>query len=124
MDKKTIGLWILRVIPAVILLQTLPFKFGGAQESIDLFTELGAEPFGRIGSGVIELIVAILILIPRTTFYGAVGTVVVMLGALGAHVTTLGFAGDMCSLSTMAAITLVLAAAAGFLTRPLKESAA
>ena len=124
MNKKAIGLWILRVVPAVIILQTLVFKFGGAQESIDLFTELGAEPVGRIGSGIIELIVAVMLLIPRTTFYGAVGTVMVMVGALGAHVTKLGFAGDMGSLAVMAIVTLVFAAAAAFLTRPVKETVA
>ena len=121
MNKKEIGLWALRIVPAVILLQTLFFKFTAAPESVDLFTQLGAEPFGRIGSGVIELIVAVLLLILRTSFYGAVYTVVVMLGALGAHATKLGFAGDMGSLAIMAGITLILAAFAGFLNRPGKE---
>jgi uncharacterized membrane protein YphA (DoxX/SURF4 family) len=122
MNKKDIGLWILRIVPAVILLQTLFFKFTAAPESVELFTQLGAEPAGRIGSGLIELIVAVLLLIPRTTFYGAVGTVVVMLGALGAHVTTLGFEGEMGSLALMAVLTLVLAAAAAVLTRPGRET--
>ena len=52
--------WALRGIAAVILLQTLFFKFTGAKESIYIFTTLGMEPWGRIGSGVVELIASIL----------------------------------------------------------------
>jgi hypothetical protein len=48
-----------RVIAAIILLQTLYFKFTGAEESIYIFTKVGMEPWGRIGSGVGELIAAI-----------------------------------------------------------------
>lgn len=43
--------WLLRIAVAVILLQTLFFKFTGAKESVYIFTTLGAEPWGRIGSG-------------------------------------------------------------------------
>jgi uncharacterized membrane protein YphA (DoxX/SURF4 family) len=120
MNGKTIGIWILRIVPAVILLQTLFFKFTAAPESVELFTQLGAEPFGRIGSGIAELVVAVLLLIPRTTFYGAVGTVVVMTGALGAHVTTLGFAGDMGTLAGMAFITWACALVLAIHQRPKK----
>jgi len=120
MSAKSIGIWILRIVPAVILLQTLFFKFTAAPESVALFEQLGAEPVGRVGSGVVELIVAVLLLIPRTSFWGAVGTVVVMLGALGAHATKLGFAGDMGTLASMAAVTLVCAMVLAFLLRPVR----
>ena len=59
--------WIARIVAAVILLQTLYFKFSGAEESVYIFSTLGIEPYGRIGSGIAELISAILILVPRTT---------------------------------------------------------
>ena len=64
--------WILRIVSAAILLQTLYFKFTGAPESIYIFTKVGAEPWGRIGSGIIELIAAILLLTPRFTWLGSV----------------------------------------------------
>ena len=86
----TILSWILQVVAAIILLQTLFFKFTGAKESIYIFTRVGMEPWGRIGSGVAELIIACLLLYPRTTVYGAVGGIMVMAGAILAHLTVLG----------------------------------
>jgi uncharacterized membrane protein YphA (DoxX/SURF4 family) len=71
MKISTIIAWICRVVAALILLQTLFFKFTAAPESVYIFTRVGLEPWGRIGSGVAELIAAILILIPRTTWLGA-----------------------------------------------------
>ena len=69
--KKSIFIWAVKIIAVVILVQTLFFKFTGAEESIFIFTTLGIEPYGRIGSGIVELIASILILIPRTTLLGA-----------------------------------------------------
>jgi hypothetical protein len=82
--------WILQVLSAGILLQTLFFKFTGAAESKFIFETLGAEPWGRIGSGVAELVVAVLLLTPRTIVFGAAGAVGVITGAIGAHFTKLG----------------------------------
>jgi hypothetical protein len=82
--------WLLRLITAVILLQTLFFKFTGAAESKYIFTKVHAEPWGRIGSGVIELIAALLILYPRTTPLGALLAAGVMAGAIMSHLTVLG----------------------------------
>jgi len=86
----TILSWILRVLAAVIMLQTLFFKFSGAEESIYIFSTLGMEPWGRIGTGVVELIASVLILIPRTTPIGAILGLGVMSGALFFHLTKLG----------------------------------
>ena len=102
----TVLFWILRIVPAVILLQTLFFKFTAAPESVTIFSQLGIEPWGRIGTGLAELVAAVLLLIPRTTVTGAVLTVLLMAGALGSHVTHLGFAGDMGSLAALAFISL------------------
>lgn len=82
--------WALRIIAAAILLQTLYFKFTGAPESVYIFTTLGAEPMGRIGSGVIELIASILLLIPRTTWIGALLALGTMMGAIASHLFILG----------------------------------
>lgn len=88
--KTTQITWVLRIIASVILLQTLYFKFTGAPESVYIFSALGAEPYGRIGSGIAELIVVILILIPKTTWLGALGGVGVMTGAVLSHLFVLG----------------------------------
>jgi uncharacterized membrane protein YphA (DoxX/SURF4 family) len=90
MKTCTIIAWICRVAAAVILLQTLFFKFTAAPESVYIFTKVGLEPWGRIGSGIAELIAAILILIPATTWLGAGLALAVMLGAIFSHLTVLG----------------------------------
>lgn len=77
--------WVARIVPAIILLQTLFFKFTAHPDSVKLFSILGAEPWGRIGTGVLELTAGILLLIPRTTLYGAVLGAGLMFGAIGAH---------------------------------------
>ena len=71
MKYQNVFLWILRLVAAVIMLQTLYFKFSGHPQSVHLFTILGMEPWGRIGTGALELIASLLILYPRTTGYGA-----------------------------------------------------
>jgi len=87
--KKTIS-WIFQIIAAAILLQTLFFKFTGAEESIRIFTTLGTEPWGRFGSGFIELITGVLLLIPTTATIGAILALGVMSGAIFSHLTVLG----------------------------------
>ena len=82
--------WIFRLVAAIILLQTLFFKFTGAPESVYIFSALGVEPWGRIGSGVVELIVSILLLVPRTAWLGALGALGVISGAILSHLTVLG----------------------------------
>jgi uncharacterized membrane protein YphA (DoxX/SURF4 family) len=82
--------WILRLAVAAILLQTLFFKFSASEESVYIFSTLGMEPHGRIASGVAELIAALLILIPRTTAYGAVLSMGIMAGAILSHLAVLG----------------------------------
>ena len=84
--------WPLRGIAAVILLQTLFFKFTGAKESVYIFTTLGMEPWGRIGSGVAELIASILLLLPQTVVFGAILSLGVISGAIFFHLTKLGIA--------------------------------
>jgi putative oxidoreductase len=87
--KFIIGL-LLRVVAAIILLQTLYFKFTGHPESVELFTKLGVEPWGRIGTGVVELIASILLLIPATVFVGATLGIGLMSGAILSHLTIIG----------------------------------
>ena len=94
MKTQTILFWIARIVAAIILLQTLFFKFTGAQESIELFTKLGAEPWGRIGTGIIELIASALILIPATVWLGSLLAVGLMAGAIASHILVIGVMRD------------------------------
>jgi uncharacterized membrane protein YphA (DoxX/SURF4 family) len=82
--------WILQLIAAAILFQTLFFKFTGAEESVYIFKTLGLEPWGRIGSGAAELIACILLLVPRTVPIGAILALGVISGAIVSHLTKLG----------------------------------
>jgi hypothetical protein len=82
--------WVLRLVVAGILFQTLFFKFTGAQESVYIFAKLGIEPWGRIGSGVVELIAVILLLIPSTVSIGAILSLGAIGGAILSHLTKLG----------------------------------
>lgn len=82
--------WICRIAAAAILLQTLYFKFTAAPESVYIFSKLGLEPWGRIGSGVAELIASILLLVPATTALGALMALGVISGAIASHLTVLG----------------------------------
>jgi len=89
---RTIVSWLAQLTVAVILLQTLFFKFTGAEESVYIFTAVGAEPWGRIGSGIIELIASLLLLLPATAPAGAALALASMAGAILTHLTILGIA--------------------------------
>jgi len=82
--------WILQILAAAILFQTLFFKFTGAEESVYIFKTLGLEPWGRIGSGVAELIACVLLLVPKTVPFGAILALAVISGAIVSHLTKLG----------------------------------
>ncbi len=87
---KKVLYWLPRVLAALIMLQTLFFKFTAAPESVYIFSQMGLEPHGRIGVGVLELVASILLLIPKYSPIGGVVGAGLMAGALFSHVTTLG----------------------------------
>lgn len=78
------------IIAAVILIQTLYFKFTAHPDSVSIFTSIGGEPYLRIGSGIVELIISLLLLYPKTSLLGAILGIAVMIGAIGQHVFVLG----------------------------------
>jgi uncharacterized membrane protein YphA (DoxX/SURF4 family) len=119
MTALTVFTWVLRLVAAVILLQTLFFKFTGAAESVYIFTKVGAEPWGRIGSGLVELVAAVLLLWPRYTWLGALLATGVMAGAIMSHVTVLGIEvqGDGGLLFYLAITVLVASAGLLYLQR-------
>lgn len=109
----------LRLIAAIILAQTLFFKFSGAEESVWIFQQLGAEPWGRLGSGVAELVCVVLLLIPSTAWMGALGGLGVISGALVSHLFLLGIEvkGDGGLLFYLALVVFVCCAATLWLRR-------
>lgn len=112
-------IWTLRIVVATILLQTLYFKFSGADESIYIFKTIGIEPYGRFGSGIVEFFAAILILIPRTTLLGALISCGTMLGAILSHILILGIEvkNDGGELFILALITFLCSIILVFLNR-------
>ena len=113
--------WILQLVAAVILFQTLFFKFTGAKESIYIFSTVGMEPWGRIGSGVVELIASILLVIPATITVGAIIALVTISGAIFFHLTKLGIAlpavNDRGELFTLAVVVFLVSLAILFIRR-------
>ena len=111
MTRKRIFL-VLRIIIALILIQTLRFKFTAHPDSVYIFETAGLEPYGRIGTGIVELIAGILILIPRTIWLGASLTLGVLAGAIFTHLTRLGIEvnQDGGLLFITAVVTFVMAA--------------
>jgi uncharacterized membrane protein YphA (DoxX/SURF4 family) len=107
--KNSILIWIVKLTAVIILVQTLFFKFTGAEESVYIFQTLGIEPLGRIGSGVVELVASILILIPRTTLLGALLAFGTMVGAIFSHIFVFGIVvkDDGGTLFTLAIITAI-----------------
>jgi uncharacterized membrane protein YphA (DoxX/SURF4 family) len=79
-----------RILAAIILLQTLFFKFTGSPESVYIFTTVGIEPWGRILVGILELVAGVLLIIPVTAWLGATLALGLMAGAVGMHLTLLG----------------------------------
>lgn len=108
--------WILRLVPALILAQTLPFKLGGHPESKALFTTLTEKALGdgdlealaRLGTGGVELVAVILLVIPKFSRAGSILTIALMAGALASHVLFLGFAGSNGQLAALAAVALII----------------
>lgn len=103
---------VLRIAVAIILIQTLRFKFTAHPDSIYIFETVGLEPLGRIGIGILELIAGILLLIPKTVWAGATLTLGLIGGAIMMHLTQLGIEvkGDGGVLFYTAVLTFILSA--------------
>ena len=118
-NQQTYMAWAAQILAAIILGQTLFFKFTGAAESVELFTKLGAEPYGRYFTGVMELITVILLLSPRKAWMGALLGIGLMLGAIGSHLWVLGImsTGDGGYLFCLAIITLICCLTVAYLRK-------
>ena len=89
-QAQSIFHWVIRIIVAVIMLQTLFFKFSGSEESVYIFSQMGIEPWGRYATGIAELIASVLILYKPATFMGALMALGIMSGAVLSHLFVLG----------------------------------
>ena len=109
---KSLIIILSRWAPAIILWQTFFYKFTAHPTSVHIFSTLGTEPFGRIGTGIAELIAGILFVIPSKSIYGALLSICLMTGAILSHVFFLGIKvlGDEGQLFTFAVITWILSA--------------
>ncbi len=118
-SKEKFVSWACRITAAVILVQTLFFKFTGAPESVYIFTKVGMEPWGRYGSGVAELIASILLLTCRFSWAGALLAMGVISGAIVCHLTVLGIVvqGDHGLLFGLAIAVFVTSAVVAWLHR-------
>lgn len=88
----TITTWIFQAIGGLILLQASVFKFIGAPETIQIFTLIGIEPWGRILIGIAEVGAGVMLLVPRMAALGAALAFGVISGAIASHLTVLGIA--------------------------------
>jgi uncharacterized membrane protein YphA (DoxX/SURF4 family) len=117
--SDNLTLLIARIVPAIILMQTLYFKFTAAPESVEIFTKLHVEPWGRIATGILELLAGLMLLIPPTATLGAALGLVLMSGAIGSHLFVIGIenAGDKGQLFTLAIIVFLCCMAVIYLEK-------
>jgi uncharacterized membrane protein YphA (DoxX/SURF4 family) len=81
--------WAAQIIVAVILAQTLFFKFTYAPETQVIFGDRGGRSAATV-VGFVELVCVILLLVPQTAAIGAVVSLAVIGGAIFTHLTSLG----------------------------------
>ena len=83
-------IWVAQITIVAIFVQTLYSKFTGAAESIEIFSAIGLEPWGRYVAGSLELIASILLLVPYTSWYGALLSLFIIVPALIVHLFKVG----------------------------------
>ncbi len=105
--SSSIVSWIAQIVAVIIMGQTLFFKFSGASESVQLFTELEMEPEGRVLIGILELVACILLLVPSSITFGAMLGSGLMMGAIIGHFTKLGWEGERFQFGMLAVVVLV-----------------
>jgi len=96
---RKLALLAIRLLVAVNLLYAAIFlKFAGVPGAVTLFTQMSqtvhglvSQPVFRLGSGVFETVIAVLLLIPKTARFGARLTVVWMIAVLLSHIFVLGY---------------------------------
>lgn len=102
---------LLRITISAIFLQTLYYKFNAHPDSIYIFSKLGVEPYGRIGLGIIELVISIFLLFPKSKYFSIVFSILILIGAIMSHIFIIGISinGDNGKLFFIACFSLLLA---------------
>ena len=96
---RKLALLAIRLLVSVNLLYAAVFlKFAGVPGSVTLFTQMSqtvhgliSQPVFRLGSGVFETVMAVLLLIPKTARLGARLTVMWMTSVILSHIFVLGY---------------------------------
>src|SRR6201990_826773 len=96
---KRVALLAIRLFVSTNLLYAAIFlKFAGVSDSVNLFTQMSQAVHGlvsqqafRLGSGVFETVVSVLLLIPKTARLGVRLTVVWMTAVILSHIFVLGY---------------------------------
>ena len=102
MNLKSVSIFFLRVLLIFVFAGAGIAKFKGLEISTPLFQALGMEPGGRYFIGFLELLTALLLLLPFTVTSGALLGWGILSGALLAHLTKVGVGGDMLPMTTAA----------------------
>lgn len=74
--------WVILVITALFFVMAGSQKLMGSEEMVTLFQDLGYFQWFMIAVGLLEVVGAILLLIPRTTQYAAIALGILMIGAI------------------------------------------
>jgi uncharacterized membrane protein YphA (DoxX/SURF4 family) len=119
MKIRQLMYWGARLMAAIIMIQTLFFKFSASEESVFIFTTVGMEPWGRLGVGSMELVASVMILIPSLVWLGSLFAIGLMAGAIMMHATVLGIEvkGDGGQLFIYAVVVLLCAVYAFWFSR-------
>jgi putative oxidoreductase len=96
-----VGLWILQIGAAGMFLMVGFFKLSGDPRMVGLFDAIGLGQWFRYVTGSLEVLGALLLLIPRLSGLGALLLMGVMLGAVPTHLFVVGG-------SPLLAITLLI----------------
>jgi hypothetical protein len=98
MSKRFAPMAIRMFVSVNLLYAAIFLKFAGVPDSVTLFTQMSqathglvSQPVFRLGSGVFEAVVAVLLLIPKTARLGAGLTVVWMTAVILSHILVLGY---------------------------------
>ena len=105
-------LWTAQIAAAAIFLFSGTLKLAGAAPMVQVFAAIGMGQWFRYLTGSIEIVSAILLLVPSLAFFGAAALAITMVGAVVTHVAIVG--GN----PTPAIVLLVVTSAIAWARRP------
>jgi len=90
MIRPDLVTWLLRLLVAVVFLYEGFDKFGTRRLWIRIYTEIGIGQWFRYATGMIEIVGAVLLLVPRATPISVALLLCTLVGAFLVHVFILG----------------------------------